>query len=57
VLTPVLAKPLTSFSLADSISVGADRMQRNFESMRRQVEVWQRRELAEIKGCLLRSFY
>jgi hypothetical protein len=36
--TPVFAKHSKSFSLIDCLSVGADRMQRNFEPMRRQVE-------------------
>ena len=40
--TPVLAKHSKSFSLIDCISVGVDRMQRNFEPMRKQVEAWQR---------------
>ena len=34
--TPVLAKHSKSFSLIDCISVGVDRMQRNFEPMRKQ---------------------
>ena len=34
VFTPVLAKHSKSFSLIDCISVGVDRMQRNFEPMR-----------------------
>jgi len=34
--------------LIDCISVGADRMQRNFEPMRRQVETWQRSELTDV---------
>jgi hypothetical protein len=38
VFTPVLAKHSKSFSLIDCISVGVDRMQRNFEPMRKQVE-------------------
>jgi hypothetical protein len=46
--TPVLAKHSKSFSLIDSLSIGVDRMQRNFEPMRKQVEAWQRRELADI---------
>jgi hypothetical protein len=33
---PVLAKHSKSFSLIDCISVGVDRMQRNFETMRKQ---------------------
>ena len=36
VFTPVLAKHSKSFSLIDCISVGVDRMQRNFEPMRKQ---------------------
>ena len=38
--TPVLAKHSKSFSLVDCISVGVDRMQRNFEPTRKQVETW-----------------
>jgi len=34
-VTPVLAKHSKSFSLIDCISVGVDRMQRNFEPMRK----------------------
>ena len=37
VFTPVLAKHSKSFSVIDCISVGLDRMQRNFEPMRKQV--------------------
>jgi hypothetical protein len=40
VFTPVLAKHSKSFSLIDCVSVGVDRMQRNFEPMRKQVEAW-----------------
>jgi hypothetical protein len=46
--TPVLAKHSKSFSLIDCISVGVDRMQRNFEPMRKQVEAWQRSELVDV---------
>ena len=38
--TPVLAKHSKSFSLVDAIAVGVDRMQRNFEPMREQVEAF-----------------
>jgi len=48
VFTPVLAKHSKSFSLIDCISVGVDRMQRNFEPMRKQVEAWQRSELMDV---------
>jgi hypothetical protein len=46
--TPVLAKHSKSFSLIDCVSVGVDRMQRNFEPMRKQVEAWQRSELNDV---------
>lgn len=51
VFTPVLAKHSKSFSLIDCISVGVDRMQRNFEPMRKQVEAWQRSELTDVTAC------
>ncbi len=38
--TPVLAKHSKRFSLEDALSIGVDRMQRNFEPMRQQVERW-----------------
>ena len=41
VFTPVLAKHSKSFSLIDCIAVGVDRMQRDFEPMRKQVETGQ----------------
>jgi hypothetical protein len=37
VFTPVLAKHSKSFSLIDCITVGVDRLQRNFEPIRKQV--------------------
>ena len=46
--TPVLAKHSKSFSLVDCLSVGVDRMQRNFEPMRKQVEAWQKSELTDV---------
>jgi hypothetical protein len=44
----VLAKHSNSLSLVDCISVGVDRMQRNFEPMRKQVEAWQKSELTDV---------
>lgn len=44
----MLAKQSKSFSLIDCVSVGVDRMQHNFEPMRKQVEAWQRCELTDI---------
>jgi hypothetical protein len=46
--TPVLAKHSKSLSLIDCVSVGVDRMQHNFEPMRKQVEAWQQRELTDV---------
>ncbi len=37
-----------SFSLIDCVSVGVDRMQRNFEPLRKQVEEWQQSELTDV---------
>jgi hypothetical protein len=37
-----------SFSLIDCISVGVDRIQRNSEPLRKQVEAWQRSELTDV---------
>ena len=48
--TPVLAKHSKSFSLIDCVSVGVDRMQRNFEPMRKQVEALQKSELADVSA-------
>jgi hypothetical protein len=44
----VLAKHSKSFSLIDCVSVAVDRMQHNFEPMRKQVEAWQRSELTDV---------
>ncbi|HLY61010.1 MAG TPA: DUF932 domain-containing protein [Terriglobia bacterium] len=51
--TPVLAKHSKRFSLVDALSVGVDRMQRNFEPMRRQIEAWKRQQLPETEAKLL----
>jgi ATPase family associated with various cellular activities (AAA) len=45
--TPVLAKHTKHLSLVDILSVGVDRMQRNFEPMRKQVEAWKRTRLSD----------
>jgi len=56
--TPVLAKHSKYFSLQDSLAVGVDRMQRNFEPMRRQVEAWRAQQLspAAAKLIIYRAF-
>ena len=51
--TPILAKHSKSFSLLDSISVGIDRMQRNFEPMRKQVETWRSSELTTVAAKMI----
>src|SRR6516165_11550849 len=51
--TPVLAKHSKSFSLLDAISVGVDRMQRNFEPMRKQVEAWRQSELTDLTAKII----
>ena len=51
--TPVLAKHSKSFSLVDSISIGVDRMQRNFEPMQQQIAVWRQSELTNVTAKLL----
>ncbi len=38
--TPVLAKHTKHLSLVDVLSIGVDRIQRNFEPMKRQVGAW-----------------
>jgi hypothetical protein len=53
VFTPVLAKHSKSFSLIDCIAPGVDRMQRNFGSMRKQVETWQGSELTDLTAKLV----
>src|SRR5207245_2852774 len=41
------------FSLVDALSVGVDRMQRNFEPMRRQVQTWKGLQLPETYAKLV----
>jgi len=45
--TPVLAKHTKHLNLVDILSVGVDRMQRNFEPMRKQVEAWKGTRLSD----------
>jgi hypothetical protein len=56
--TPVLAKHTKHVSLVDILSVGVDRMQRNFEPMRKQVEAWKRTRLSDevAKLIIYRAF-
>src|SRR6476660_1213234 len=45
--SPVLAKHTKNFSLIDAVSVGVDRMQRNFDPMRHQIEVLKGSRIAD----------
>src|SRR5712672_1655272 len=46
--TPVLAKHSKNFSLLDALSIGVDRMQRNFEPMRKQIEQWRESQITDV---------
>jgi len=46
--TAVLAKHSKNFSLEDGLAIGVDRMQRNFEPMRRQVEEWRAKQILTV---------
>ena len=50
---PLLAKHSKNFSLVDAISLGVDRMQRNFEPMKQQVEQWQQSQLSTAAAKLI----
>ena len=49
----VLAKHSKHFSLEDSLSIGVDRMQRNFGALKNQVEEWQAMQLSTAAAKLL----
>jgi hypothetical protein len=51
--TPVLAKHTKHLSLVDILAVGVDRMQRNFEPMRKQVEAWKGTRLPDESAKLV----
>jgi len=59
VFTPVLAKHTKSFNLIDTLSVGVDRIQRNFEPLQRQVELSRKTQItndtARLDLCTRRS--
>ena len=50
--TPVLAKHSKHFNLQDALAVGIDRIQRNFEPMRRQVDSWRSLQLTDERAKL-----
>jgi hypothetical protein len=51
--TPVLAKHSKSFNLIDTLAVGVDRIQRNFEPMQQQVERWRQTQITDDRAKLL----
>ena len=51
--TPVLAKHSKSFNLIDTLSVGVDRIQRNFAPMQRQVESWHQTQITDAEAKLI----
>jgi len=51
--TPVLAKHSKSFSLIDCVSMGVDKMQRNFAPMQRQVEHWRQTQITDERAKLI----
>ena len=53
VFTPVLAKHTKSFNLVDTLSVGVDRIERNFEPMQRQVETWRQTQITDAQAKLI----
>jgi hypothetical protein len=55
---PVLAKHTKRFSLIDAVSVGVDRMQRNFEPMCLQVRAWKNNLISndQVKLVIYRAF-
>jgi hypothetical protein len=51
--TPVLAKHTESFNLVDTLSVGVDRIQRNFEPLQRQVGTWRQTQIIDAIAKLI----
>ena len=51
--TPVLAKHSKNFSVIDSLAIRVDRIQRNFDQLRKQVEAWRSRQLTDEQAKLV----
>lgn len=56
--TPVLAKHSKHFTLVDAVSIGVDRMQRNFEPLAAQIQSWRDTSITdeEVKLVIYRAF-
>jgi hypothetical protein len=51
--TPVLAKHSKNFSIVDSLAIGVDRIQRNFDPIRQQVETWRGSQITDEQAKLV----
>jgi hypothetical protein len=51
--TPVLAKHSKHFSILDSLAIGVDRIQRNFEPLAEQVTSWKETQISDIQAKLM----
>jgi hypothetical protein len=51
--TPVLAKHSKSFNLINTLAVGVDRIQRNFEPLQRQLETWRQTQITDDRAKLI----
>src|SRR5437899_3840129 len=51
--TPVLAKHSKNFSVLDSLAIGVDRIQRNFEPLAEQVTSWQENQITDAEAKLV----
>lgn len=56
--TPLLAKHTSNFSLEDALAIGVDKIQRNFDPLKRQVEHWRNLQLSDVqvKAILYEAF-
>jgi len=56
--TPLLAKHTSNFSLEDALAIGVDKIQRNFDPLKRQVESWRNLQLSDVqvKAILYEAF-
>jgi hypothetical protein len=51
--TPVLAKHSRNFNVLDSLAIGVDRIQRNFEPLSQQVNRWRESQLSDDQAKLV----
>jgi hypothetical protein len=51
--TPVLAKHSRNFSVIDSLAIGVDRIQRNFEPLSEQVMQWRESQITDDQARLV----